>query len=99
MIDTRRRAPFHSLVGLLTIVVVGCANSEHHSVSWYEEHKEDLDAKVAWCADDKARQSDIDCQNAVQAKSLTSVGDWNTRRQAPVSFGAPASAASSSAPQ
>jgi hypothetical protein len=99
MMTIERDAHWAFLAGSIALALLGCTKTEHHSVSWYEEHKQDLEAKVTWCADDRSRQSDVDCQNAVQAKTLTSVGDFDTRRQAPVSFGPPASSETSTTPK
>jgi len=82
------------IVGSLSamlISMVACTHAAHHPVSWWQSHKDELASKVAWCADDKARQADIDCQNAMQAFGLNGAGDWKTRRQAPTQFGPPPS--------
>ena len=44
-----------------------CSNAAHQSVAWYQQHDNERAAKLKWCADDTARRTDIDCQNAVQA--------------------------------
>jgi len=54
-----------ALLGMLG----GCSQpeAEHHTVSWYAEHDHERGTKLTWCADDAARQSGDDCQNAAAA--------------------------------
>ena len=81
-----------ALLGVTAVLidVVACSGAEHHSVSWWQSHAEELTSKAAWCANDSARRTDVDCQNAIQALSLRALGDWKTRREAPTQFGPPA---------
>jgi hypothetical protein len=65
------------VLGLITVsaALFSCsaAQSEHHTVSWYQAHKQELSAKLTWCGDDQARKEDIDCKNALQAGVLNQV--------------------------
>ncbi len=69
-------------------VAAGCAKNEEptHPISWYQQHEADMQAKVAWCVDDAARQRTPDCMNAAEAKRRSLLG--SQKSLAPIDWGA-----------
>jgi hypothetical protein len=82
---------------LITVVWLlleaGCGKPEEpeHPVSWYLEHKTDMQAKVTWCVDDAERRRTPNCQNAMEAKRRLALGsqkdlppiDWGGTKPKP----------------
>ena len=70
------------------LAAAGCGKREdaEHPVSWYLEHRADMQAKVASCMDDAERQRTPDCQNATEAKRRSLVG--SQKSLAPIDWGA-----------
>jgi hypothetical protein len=70
-----------------SLLVAGCGQHEEaeHPVSWYLEHRADMEAKAVWCVDDAERQRTPDCQNATEAKRRSLVG--SQKSLAPIDWG------------
>ena len=70
------------------IVAAGCSRNEEpvHPVSWYLEHTNEMQAKVAWCVDDADRQHTSDCMNATEAKRRSLL--VSKKNLAPIDWGA-----------
>jgi hypothetical protein len=75
-----------AVVGLL--VTAGCGKHENaeHPVSWYLEHRADMETKTVWCMDDAERQRTPDCENAMEAKRRLALG--SQKSLAPIDWGA-----------
>jgi hypothetical protein len=77
---------------LLTVVwfllAAGCGQHEEpeHPVSWYLEHRGDMEAKAVWCVDDAERRRTRDCENATEAKRRLALG--SQKSLAPIDWGA-----------
>jgi hypothetical protein len=69
------------------LLAAGCGQHEEaeHPVSWYLEHRADMEAKALWCVDDAERQRTPDCQNATEAKRRSLVG--SQKSLAPIDWG------------
>jgi hypothetical protein len=70
------------------LLAAGCGQYEEpeHPVSWYLEHRADMEAEAVWCVDDAERQRTPDCQNATEAKRRLALG--SQKSLAPIDWGA-----------
>jgi hypothetical protein len=76
------------MTGVWLIAATGCGKHEDaaHPVSWYLQHGPEMQARVAWCADDAERQRTPDCMNAAEAKRRLALG--SQKSLAPIDWGA-----------
>ena len=52
------------------LLLAGCGDKSHQTVDWYKAHEAERTEKLAWCNNDAARATDVDCLNASKAKEL-----------------------------
>lgn len=80
--------PIRTWIMVASLLGAGCAKHEEtvHPVSWYQEHASEMQAKVAWCMDDAARNSTADCMNAAEAKRRSLMG--SQKNLAPIDWAA-----------
>jgi hypothetical protein len=58
-------------IALLASVLglTGCWK-DHQTVEWYDQHPEEREAKLKWCAVDATRAADADCMNATKSHQV-----------------------------
>lgn len=69
MLHTLNRVLIVASIGT-ALVLTGCGDEPHQTVDWYKAHEAERAEKLAWCNNDAARATDVDCLNAAKAKEL-----------------------------
>ena len=69
--------------------LLGCGKSASPAptVSWYVDHPDAMQTKLAWCADDVPRQQTPECLNAAAAKGRLQLGKM--KDEPPLNWNAP----------
>ncbi|MFZ3236933.1 MAG: EexN family lipoprotein [Stellaceae bacterium] len=61
--------------------MVAAAAAPVRTVSWYRQHQSDLKQKLAACNDDPgAAMTDVECQNAAEAKSQIDMDEFQGKQ-------------------
>lgn len=53
----------------VTLLTTGCWK-DHKTVEWYDQHPEEREATLKWCAEDATRAADADCMNATKSHQV-----------------------------